>query len=66
MVTDDPSASPRGSGQVASPATAFDASRPQSDLQTDDFDFDLPADLIAQTPLEPRDATRLLVVDKGS
>ena len=66
MVTDDPSASPRGSGQVASPATAFDASRPQSDLQTEDFDFDLPADLIAQTPLEPRDATRLLVVDKGS
>lgn len=66
MVTDDPSTSPPGSGQVASPTTAFDSSRPHSNLQTDDFDFDLPADLIAQTPLEPRDATRLLVVDKGS
>ncbi len=66
MVTDGPSASPPGSVQVGPPTTAFDASRPHSDLQTDDFAFDLPADLIAQTPLEPRDATRLLVVDKGS
>jgi S-adenosylmethionine:tRNA ribosyltransferase-isomerase len=30
-----------------------------------DFDYDLPADRIAQTPIEPRDAARLLV-DRGS
>lgn len=28
-----------------------------------DFDYDLPKELIAQTPLEPRDHSRLLVVD---
>ncbi len=33
-------------------------------LQTSDFDYDLPADLIAQTPIEPRDHARLLVVDR--
>ena len=31
-------------------------------LSTSDFDFDLPADLIAQRPAEPRDAARLLHV----
>lgn len=31
-----------------------------------DFDYDLPQNLIAQTPIEPRDASRLLVVDRGS
>ena len=31
-------------------------------MRTDDFDFDLPRELIAQRPLEPRDAARLLVV----
>lgn len=30
-----------------------------------DFDYDLPADQIAQTPIEPRDAARLLV-DRGA
>jgi S-adenosylmethionine:tRNA ribosyltransferase-isomerase len=32
-------------------------------MQLSDFDFDLPAELIAQTPLPERSASRLLVVD---
>ena len=35
-------------------------------MNTGDFDFDLPEELIAQTPLEKRDASRLLVVDRSS
>ena len=31
---------------------------------TSDYDFDLPPELIAQSPLEPRDSARLLVVDR--
>ena len=34
-------------------------------MQTDDFDFDLPRDLIAQRPAVPRDAARLLAVGDG-
>jgi S-adenosylmethionine:tRNA ribosyltransferase-isomerase len=33
-------------------------------MNTSDFDYDLPPELIAQTPLEPRDASRLLVLDR--
>ena len=35
-------------------------------MKTDDFDFDLPSELIAQTPLEKRDNSKLLVLDKIS
>jgi S-adenosylmethionine:tRNA ribosyltransferase-isomerase len=35
-------------------------------LQTSDFDYHLPAGLIAQTPVEPRHAARLLVLDRSS
>lgn len=33
-------------------------------MKTDDFDFDLPEKLIAQTPLKERDSSKLLVLDK--
>jgi S-adenosylmethionine:tRNA ribosyltransferase-isomerase len=34
-------------------------------MKTDLFDFDLPGELIAQHPVQPRDAARLLSVDDG-
>lgn len=33
-------------------------------MKTDDFDFDLPESLIAQTPLEKRDNSKLLILNK--
>jgi S-adenosylmethionine:tRNA ribosyltransferase-isomerase len=34
-------------------------------MKISDFDYDLPPALIAQTPLEPRDSSRLLVLNRG-
>lgn len=34
-------------------------------MKTSDLDYDLPEELIAQTPIEPRDAARLLVIDRA-
>ncbi|MGN0517580.1 MAG: tRNA preQ1(34) S-adenosylmethionine ribosyltransferase-isomerase QueA [Acutalibacteraceae bacterium] len=35
-------------------------------MKTNDFYYELPHELIAQTPLEPRDSSRLLCLDKDS
>ena len=35
-------------------------------METSEFDYDLPPELIAQTPVEPRDASRLMVVHRSS
>ncbi len=35
-------------------------------MKTSDFYYELPKELIAQTPVEPRDSSRLLVLDKNS
>ena len=34
-------------------------------MRTSDFDYSLPLELIAQTPIEPRDQSRLMVLDRG-
>ena len=38
----------------------------QTDLKKQDFFYELPEELIAQTPAEPRDSSRLLVLDKST
>jgi S-adenosylmethionine:tRNA ribosyltransferase-isomerase len=43
-----------------------DLSNTAGDLQTADFDYELPRDLIAQEPLPRRDHSRLLVLDRSS
>lgn len=35
-------------------------------MQTTDFDYHLPPECIAQTPLEPRDSSRLLVLERAT
>ncbi|MBP3605821.1 MAG: tRNA preQ1(34) S-adenosylmethionine ribosyltransferase-isomerase QueA [Clostridia bacterium] len=40
--------------------------RPETDLSTHDFYYDLPEALIAQTPAEKRDECRLMVLDRES
>lgn len=39
---------------------------PERRLHVDDFDYDLPTEAVAQTPAEPRDASRLLVLDRAA
>ncbi len=39
---------------------------PETELLTSDFYYDLPEELIAQTPIYPRDSSRLLHLDKTS
>ena len=39
---------------------------PETSLTLSDFDYDLPESRIAQTPLEPRDSSRLMIIDRTS
>ena len=39
---------------------------PETELKTSDFAYDLPEERIAQTPLEPRDSSRLMVLDRSA
>lgn len=39
---------------------------PETSLHTSDFDYDLPKELIAQTPVEPRDSSRLMIVGRNT
>jgi S-adenosylmethionine:tRNA ribosyltransferase-isomerase len=34
-------------------------------MKTSDFDYHLPSELIAQTPVEPRDQSRLMVLNRS-
>ena len=35
-------------------------------MKTSDFEYQLPVESIAQTPIEPRDSSRLLILDRKS
>jgi S-adenosylmethionine:tRNA ribosyltransferase-isomerase len=35
-------------------------------LKTSDYNYELPQELIAQNPIEPRDHSRLLVIDRST
>ena len=39
---------------------------PETDLRTADFDYYLPQELIAQHPMEQRDTSRLMVLDRAT
>ena len=40
--------------------------KPNTDLQTSDFFYDLPQELIAQHPMEQRDTSRMMVINRES
>ena len=52
-------------GSTPSEATIAIPTTPSGRIKRSDFDFDLPAQLIAQTPLPRRSAARLLLLERG-
>src|SRR5438067_1489088 len=58
---------PRPTDVKMCPTRARHASPLQNEsMRIDEFDYDLPPELIAQTPVEPRDSSRLLVVHRDT
>ena len=52
---------------LVKPSTEHDMIKntlPPTDLTLSDFRYDLPQERIAQTPVEPRDSSRLMVLDR--
>lgn len=50
----------------SAPGTTYESPRPPSGARMDDYDYELPESFIAQRPIEPRDAARLLVSRSAS
>jgi S-adenosylmethionine:tRNA ribosyltransferase-isomerase len=57
-----PGRASRPGATLSGPMTVL---QPGPRLRVADFDYELPAEAIAQAPIEPRDAARLLVLDRA-